>query len=862
VTVDEGSVQLAHEALIREWPRLRRWLDEDRAALRLHRHLTAAADAWVAADRDASELYRGQRLAAATEWRASGAALSTTEAAFVDASVAAQELEQRTQARTNRRLRVLLSAVALVLVVALVAGGVAFVQRRNAAHARDRADVSRVAAVSRSVIDRQADLGLLLAVAAYRLDQTSETRSTLLSALTAHPLLLGLLHGEASGLEAAVFSPDGRTLATPTSDGTGTILWDTRTRREVATLKRSRVNLGAAFSPDGRRLAVPVASNGPDEPGGMEIWDVGARRLERFLPSPSGSLTTATWSRDGRLLIAQGGVRFPVTTPPPTSAAVWDARTWRPQPAWRLNPTYVGDRLLAASADGRRIALPAPDGSVRVWDVATRAPVGEPLQPNELLGRDAGGVTTMAFSRDGSLLAIGLLAGAVVVVDVDRGRRASPTLALSDDLPSSIEFSPDDAVIAVGRVDGHTQLFDRESATALGTPLAANAAGINDVSFSRDGSMLATGGLDRTGALWSLDGHRAIGVPLTGQSGYVTQATYTRDGRLLTAATDGTVAVRDGATGRIARRLRLGTAALTVAIDDARGLVAAGGRGPSVRVWRLDTGEPGASVDVGDAWVHHIAFRPDGRVLAVTVDHAKGDLEQATGREVGLRFVDATTGRDVGKPIVFDNGDPIAVAWSPDGARIAVVTPDNFMRIYDVATRRQLLRIENVDAPMLDAAFSQDGTRVVTGTNSCATRQWDATTGKEIPPALVGQVGPIGGVAFGAGDTLLATTAVGLSTTRLWEMPDGRPFGADLVGGRVPYTTRTGFSDGDVVQSRSAFSPVGAHLATAGGPGAAELWDLTPEHWVRAACAVAGRELSAAEWREELPARHPFALCS
>ena len=145
------------------------------------------------------------------------------------------------------------------------------------ADARDRADVARVAAVSRSVIDRQADLGLLLAAAAYRLDRTAETRSTLLSALTAHPLLLGVLHGAESGLEAAVFSPDGATLATPTSDGTGTILWETRTHRRIATLRRgdSGVNLGAAFSPDGRWLAVPAALTGPsaDESGGMEIWD-------------------------------------------------------------------------------------------------------------------------------------------------------------------------------------------------------------------------------------------------------------------------------------------------------------------------------------------------------------------------------------------------------------------------------------------------------------------------------------------------------------------------------------------------------------------------------------------------------------
>jgi hypothetical protein len=91
-------------------------------------------------------------------------------------------------------------------------------------------------------------------------------------------------------------------------------------------------------------------------------------------------------------------------------------------------------------------------------------------------------------------------------------------------------------------------------------------------------------------------------------------------------------------------------------------------------------------------------------------------------------------------------------------------------------------------------------------------------------------------------------------------MPGGRPVGADLVGGHVPYTIRTVVPT-DTVMSRSAFSPDGAHLATAGADGAAELWDLDPGDWARAACAVAGRDLTAAEWREQLPARRPFALC-
>ena len=862
VTVDEGSVQLAHEALIREWPQLRRWLDEDRAALRVHRHLTTAAEAWLAAGRDAGELYRGQRLAVATEWRASGPVLSPTEDEFLDASVAEQDRALRAQIRTNRRLRLLLGAVVVVLVVALAAGAVAFVQRGRTADARDRADVARVAAVSRSVIDRQADLGLLLAAAAYRLDRTAETRSTLLSALTAHPLLLGVLHGAESGLEAAVFSPDGATLATPTSDGTGTILWETRTHRRIATLRRADggVNLGAAFSPDGRWLAVPAALTGPsaDESGGMEIWDLETRRLARFLASPAGSLTSASWSRDGAVLVAEGGVTLSDETPP-TTAIVWDTATWEPR-TFDLADAYVGDRRLAVSDDGSRLALPLPDQSVQVWDLATRAPVGPPLRPAALLGRDPQEVTALAFSNDAALLAIGTAAGPVLLVDTAHAT-VSSVLTLSDDLASSIEFSPGDDVVAVARSDGRTQLFDRASASSLGDALAANASAVNDVSFSPDGSLLATAGLDRTGALWSLDGRRSIAVPLTGQKGLVAEVAYTADGKLLTAAADGSVALRDGSSGRILRTFRLAGEALTVSSDPTGPRIAAGGTGSEVRTWSLDSNAAGTSIDVGDAWVHSVAFRPDGRVLAIAVDHSKGDFESAFGPGVGLvRLIDLDTGRDVGAPISYFD-PPISLAWSPDGRRLAVATANNVLHVHDARTRRAVAPdIDNVDALVTDVSFSPDGERVIGATGSGVTRQWDASTGREVQPALVGPTGPVAGVAYSSDGRMLATTTLGLSTTRLWEMPAGRSIGGDLVGGHVPYTTRT-ISIPHFARSRSAFAPDGTHLATAGAGGAAALWDLRPEEWLRAACSVAGRDLTTAEWQEHLPAREPFALC-
>ena len=132
VTTEEDSVELAHEALARAWPRLRSWLDEDAAGQRILRHLSTAADGWESLGRPTTELYRGARLEAALEWRAATSPdLTDHESAFLDASVAeaATEREQlaeqaRQQARQNRRLRRPLVGVAVLLVAALV-GGVA-----------------------------------------------------------------------------------------------------------------------------------------------------------------------------------------------------------------------------------------------------------------------------------------------------------------------------------------------------------------------------------------------------------------------------------------------------------------------------------------------------------------------------------------------------------------------------------------------------------------------------------------------------------------------------------------------------------------------------------------------------------------
>ncbi len=788
LTLDDATVELAHEALIREWPRLGGWIEEEREAFAIRRHLTAAAAAWEQLEQDPSELYSGPRLVAVLDWLKSGPTLSASEKAFADASRAESERVERGKARSVRRLRILAAAVSVALVVALGAGTFALVKQRDATDSRDRADIARVAAVSRSVVERQPDLGLLLAVAAFDLRDNVETRGALLEGLQTNPLLFGLLHGVDSGLEAAVFSPDGSKLVTPTSDGTGTIVWSTRTRRRLAVLDRGDgILLGAAISPNGRWLAVPAIYETPPVPvGRLQVWDLTENKLARLIDSPAGLLSTASFSADGRTLITQGGLRPRGRVA--TEIVAWDATTWRPRgDPLVVAPGYVGDRSVVVSADGELVAVPRPDGSVRVWSLSARKPVAT-------LPATTAPPAAAAFAPDASALAIADDDGGVRFLDPRTARPKARRLTLSESSPSAIEYSPDGSKVAVGRADGRTQIFAVGSGAPLGPPLAANATSINDVTFSADGSLLATAGLDRTGALWRLDGNRAIGTVFRGQKGAITGATYTPDGSMvLTAGTDGSVAARNPQTGSIVRRFALGGEVLSSAVSPDGSTLAAGGTAGRVALWPLDgaTATP-VSIDLDGAWAQQVAFSPDGEQLAIAVDTQRGAWDRPS-RDVGrVQFADPATGSETGARLEFKEGAAIGVAFSPDGRVLAVTVQNNVVHLYDAATHEQIgKRLENVDSPIFSTSFAPGSRRLATGTGSGLVLQWTVDDQEVVRPPLEGDEGAIGGVAYSPDGRLLATSRIGFSTTQLWRADTGVRFARTFVAGALPYTERT-----------------------------------------------------------------------
>src|SRR4051794_23668005 len=316
VTIGDGEAEVAHEALLREWPRLRTWLDEDAEGRRVHRQLGVAARDWDESGRDPGALYRGARLVSATDWGDKhGGDLNNREREFVAASQARAEAEAEREQRTNRRLRVLLVGVAALLVAASLAGMVALSQRGQARDAALVADAQRLGA--EAVTTDRLDQAVRLARTGIALDDSPATRNSLFSVLLRQPASLGELRGDGWKLYSVAASPDGKLVATGDERGS-VIVYDIARRVRVGSYRATEGLIEQlVFAPDSRALAVTLYGGDAAETFVDLINPQGGKRMRRFtLPKfPRDTfyvLALAAFAPNGRDLIAeQTGIEFP-----------------------------------------------------------------------------------------------------------------------------------------------------------------------------------------------------------------------------------------------------------------------------------------------------------------------------------------------------------------------------------------------------------------------------------------------------------------------------------------------------------------------------------------------------------------------
>jgi WD40 repeat protein/class 3 adenylate cyclase len=841
LTVDEDTVEVAHEALIRHWPTLRAWLDDDREGRLVHRRLTEAAREWETLGREPGALYRGTRLAATTEWaEPHDDELNELEREFLDAARETELSEAEAAKRRTRRLRALVAALAVLLVCALAAGGFALVQRSDAQREARVAQAGRLAAQSREAAEQRPDLAMLLALEAGRLDDSIDTRGALLGALEHGSRIRTWLQGFDQPVIAAAFSPDGSVLATVTLEET--TLWNTTTWRPIAAPLRSSQGgweEGVDFSPDGKTLAIAGVQ------GRVELWDPSSGRQLGELTDPAAAasdepaLSVVRYSPDGTVVAAGSKAMNHVTLWETASGGVIGGPI-------ATNPPGSGAQSLAFSPDSKRIAVPGAPGTVGIWEVATGRQVGEPLA----IG--SGNVEAAIFADGGRTLIASDDSGSVSLIDVATGQPIRPPLSVGEEPAGALDLSPDGRLLAAASFAGPVFVWDLEAGVPYGPPLSAGTSPVNDVAFSPDGEALVSTHL-ASAVVWNMGAERVIGEPLGGPADLTTDVTFSRDGRWLVAGRfDGRTVVYDAATRQEALRIDGGSVVTAVALHPDGDLIAVATIEGHVQFFDRSTGAAvGSELELENATVWQLSFSPDGRLLAVALDPngVDGFFSQQQQGEVQLWEVESR--RRVGA-IVPGGGSVLSVAFNADGTLLATGSYFGRLDLWDTATLAAHGDPMTVaDDGVLAVAFDASGQLVAGGGAIGPARVWRLDDQRPAFPPLSGHTGPVTGTVFDPTGSFLATTTL-FGATRLWDPATGLAYGDELVTSTRP-DSLTASIDLPFLGLGNAFSPDGKLLAVAGVETFAMLWSTDPAVWRERACAVVGRNLTREEWNLYLP---------
>ncbi|HSN75537.1 MAG TPA: WD40 repeat domain-containing protein, partial [Anaerolineae bacterium] len=791
----QETVEVAHEALIQRWERLRGWMETDRAFRAWQDGLRAGLRQWEASEQDEGALLRGAPLAQAGNWlHARPGELSNTDTEFIQASIALRERresEREAQRRRDlvaeRRGRRLLAALAAVLAVAVVIAlaltAYSLHQRQQALQAYSR---SLATSAEKALDDGDTAAALALALEATHIaNPPPEAQRVLMDAAYAPGArwpgeTSTLFPGLAGPVTALAISPDGQTALVGVADGT-LVLWDLASRTERGRLAGHTDRISdVVWSRDGTQ----ALSGGAD--GQVILWNLASGQELRRFSGHSGVVRAVDLNPDGRIVASGGFTGESMMTP--GELILWDAATGAE--LRRLEGHIAGLVALAFTPDGS--ALLASSGDAEIF--SDQLPQG---------AREDSGIVGVTSD--------------MLLWNVASGQVRQRFAPWAEDA-FTLAISPDGTRALAGSYYNNVAvLWDLESGVRLGA-LEGHNEGIHALAFSPDGQQALTGSYDDSLMLWNLASGQRLAV-LKGHDSDVLAVAINPDGRTaLSSGRDGGLMQWDLVDAQEIRRLpghedAVWDVAFTP--DGRKAFSSSGASSPNVqvqdaslRLWDLTSGEQlqvaALPVDV----IMQVAISADGRTaLAATTDGL-------------IRIWDLTTWQEVGS-LEGHAGPVTGVEFTPDGQRALSTSVDGALILWDVPGRRIVHRFSGHGEGLWALAISPNGRIALSDSGDSSMILWDLESGQELrsfvrrdPPADSGS----SGMAF---------------------LPDGRTaISCEQDGQLIQWNLATGeelrrLGQHASLRTRIVVSPDGRLAMTSGMDGSLMLWDLETGELVR-----------------------------
>ena len=541
-----------------------------------------------------------------------------------------------------------------------------------------------------------------------------------------------------SVVTALALSPDGRTLASSSSDET-VKLWNLDTGRLAKTLPEFRGRLNSvAFSPDGRLLAA-----GSDT-SQATLWDLAA---EKVVATFDGSMPRVTFSPvQGLLAIGTGGNFLGQGNSP--TVRIWDSATQK-----TLRTFSRSGSRSAFSPDGQTVAIGSFENSVRLWSLTTG------LETRVLTNSQT--VIALAFSPDGKTLAASTWEGPVYLWDTTTGQRGIP-LSGHTSRVLSLAFAPDGQTIATASSDQTIGLWDATTHQSKGY-LKGHASEVWSVLFMPGGRKLLSAGKDETIKTWNAESKedpgrtvdrsgRINGRPVFSENG-IHVATgpgpgddvqvwelstktlkavlphahravaFTEQGRVLvTMTTNYILRFWDWPQPRLQQEIVFSTTEEPMAECrlDQRGrcLVTSTGGG-KISFWDPSNGSRRGGMQADRIALHEMAFSPDGQWLATG------------GSESGVRIFDVETRTE--RAILRSHKGPVTdIAFSPDGQLVLTGSSDGSAKLWEVGGWKELATLTGHKEGLTRIAFSTDGRTLATAGDDRVVKLWHVATRREL----------------------------------------------------------------------------------------------------------------------------------